>query len=153
MPYSVVGCCEIDKDSPSLMSCVSKVTWSTVDLACRKPSCFCTSNGSMHWIAFDTNTEDLEGETVRHRAITLWVPNGLFGLGIATTSALLQILRILSWRMQEVKKPHSQDVRADPAWGINSGKIEFNHRDFSGSRWLRALQISSSLKGPEVLSP
>ena len=55
--------------------------------------------------------------------------------------------------MQEVKKPHSQDVRADPAWSINSGKIEFNPRDFSGSRWLRALESSSGLKGPEVLSP
>ena len=52
--------------------------------------------------------------------------------------------------MQEVKKPHSQDVRADPAWSINSGKIEFNPRDFHGSRWLRALESSSGLKRPEV---
>ena len=32
-------------------------------------------------------------------------------------------------------------------------EIEANPRDFPGSRWLRALESSSGLKRPEVLSP
>jgi len=42
-------------------------------------------------------------------------PKGFSGLGIATISALLRILRILGWRMQEVRKLHNQDLRGDPA--------------------------------------
>jgi len=50
-------------------------------------------------------------------------PNGFSGLGKATTSALLQIFGILSWRMQEVRKSQNQDLRADMAWSINSRKM------------------------------
>jgi len=47
VPYSVVGCCEVDNTAPalflaknlSLMSCVSRVTWSTVHLPCRMSAC------------------------------------------------------------------------------------------------------------------
>jgi len=34
-------------ENPSSMSCVSRVTWSTVDLPCQKPACSRGSNGSM----------------------------------------------------------------------------------------------------------
>jgi len=33
--------------------------------------------------------------------------------------------------MQEMKKSQNQDLRADPAWSINSGKMEFNPGDFA----------------------
>ena len=86
---------------------------------------------------FDTSVDeclqDFKGDTQqRYRTIVLWVPNGFSGLGIATTSALLQIFGILSWRMQELRKSQSQDLRADPAWSINSGKMESNPGDFLG---------------------
>jgi len=45
----------------------------------------------------------------------------------------------VSWRKQEVKKLHNKDLRADPAWGLNSGQIESNPGYFPGSRWLRAV--------------
>jgi len=68
-------------------------------------------------------------------------------------NALLQILEILSWGMQEVTDPHHQDLRADSAWSTNSGKIESRPVDFSGFRWLRAAAIFTALKGPEILYP
>jgi len=36
--------------------------------------------------------------------------------------------------MQQVMKSHSLDLRADPAWIINSGKIKSSPGDFPGSR-------------------
>jgi len=79
-------------------------------------------------------------------------PNGLLGLGTVTTSALPQILGILNWRMQEVKKPLKQVLRADPAWSVNSGKIETNPGDIPNPKCLRALAIFSGVKGLEILS-
>jgi len=79
--------------------------------------------------------------------------NGLFGLWIATTSALLQILGILTWRMQQVKKKHFQNFRADLAWSLNSRKIESNSGDFFAFTWLRALATSSGVKGPDMRCP
>jgi len=58
---------------------------------------------------------------------------------------------ILCWRMQEVRKLQDQDLRADPAWSMNSGKMESNPRDFPGFRCLRAAASSSGLKGSEML--
>ena len=46
------------------------------------------------------------------------------GFGIATTSALLQILKILSQRKQEESKSRNQDFKAAPAWSISSGQME-----------------------------
>ena len=74
-------------------------------------------------------------------------------LGIATTSALLQIFGILSWRMEEVRKSQNQDFRADPAWSINSGKMESNPGDVPGVRRLKAATNSSGLKGSEIMWP
>jgi len=68
----------------------------------------------------------------------------------ATISALLTIFGILSWRMQEAMKSQNQDLRADPAWSISSGKMESRPGDFPGLRRLRAAASSSSLKGTET---
>ena len=110
------------------------------------------------WVddCFDTSIEesleDFKRDTQqRYRTIALWVPNGFSGLGIVTTSALFQIFEILSWHMQVLRKSQNQDLRADPAWSINSGKMESNPRDFPGFRPLRAAANSSSLKGSEIL--
>ena len=55
--------------------------------------------------------------------------------------------------MQEVRKSQNQDLKADPAWTINSGKMESNPRDFPGLRRLRAAASPSGTEEPEVLSP
>jgi len=39
--------------------------------------------------------------------------------------------------MQKVRKLHNQDLRAEPAWRTNSGKIEYKPEEFPGSRFLR----------------
>ena len=71
----------------------------------------------------DESLEDFKGDTQqRYMTIALRVPQWLLWLKIATTSALLQIFGILSWRMQELNKSQNQDLRADPAWSTNSGK-------------------------------
>ena len=43
---------------------------------------------------------------------------------IATTSALLQILEILSRRKQKERKSRNQDFEAVPAWSISSGQMK-----------------------------
>jgi len=45
----------------------------------------------------------------------------------------------------------NQDLRADPAWSMNSAKKDSNPRDFAGFRRLRAAANSSGLKGSEIL--
>jgi len=53
--------------------------------------------------------------------------------------------------MQELRKLQNQYFRADPAWSINSGKMESNPGDFLGFRRLKAAANSSGLKGSEIL--
>jgi len=53
--------------------------------------------------------------------------------------------------MQEVRKPQNQDLRAEPAWSINCGKMESNPGDFPGFRRLRAAANSSGLKVSGIL--
>jgi len=79
--------------------------------------------------------------------------NGFSGSEIVTISAYLQIFRILSWYMQEVRKSQNQDLRADPVWSTNSEKVESNPRDFPVFRHLWAAASSSGLKGSEILWP
>jgi len=80
-------------------------------------------------------------------------PSGFSGLGIATNSALLQIFGILSWPMQELRKSQNQDLRVDPAWSMNSGKMESNPGDFPGFRRLKAAATFSGLEGSDILWP
>jgi len=53
--------------------------------------------------------------------------------------------------MQELRKSQNQDLRADPVWSINSGKMESNPGDFPGFKCLRAAESSYGLKGSEIL--
>ena len=55
--------------------------------------------------------------------------------------------------MQEVRKSQNQDLRADLAWSINSGKMESNPRDFPGFRRLTAAARSSGLNVSQILWP
>ena len=78
--------------------------------------------------------------------VVLRVSKWLSGWVIANISALLQIFGILNRRMQEVRKSQNQDLRADLEWSINFRKMEFNPRDFTGFKRLRAAANSSGLK-------
>jgi len=53
--------------------------------------------------------------------------------------------------MQELRKSQNQDLIADSAWSINSGKMESNPGDFPVFRRLKAAASSSGLKGSEIL--
>jgi len=53
--------------------------------------------------------------------------------------------------MQELRKSQNQDLRADPPWSMNSGKMESDPGDFPGFRRLRAAARSSGVKGSEIL--
>ena len=55
--------------------------------------------------------------------------------------------------MQELRKSQNQDLRADPAWSLNSWKMQSNTGDFPGFRRLKEAGSSSGLEGSEVLSP
>jgi len=70
-----------------------------------------------------------------------------------TISALLEILGILNWRMQEVRTLQNKDLRVNPAWSKNSRKTEFRPRDFPGFRHLRAAGSSSGLQMPKIHFP
>ena len=134
----------------SSMSCISEVTWPTVNLPCWKPDCSLPLGGLFN-TSVDESLEDLEGDTQkRYRAIALWVPSGFSNFGIETSSALFQIFVILSWHKQEVRKSQNQDLRADLVWSINSGKMESRLEDFPSFRRLRAAASFSGLEGPEI---
>jgi len=53
--------------------------------------------------------------------------------------------------MQELRKSQNQDLRADPAWCMNSANMESNPGDFPGFRRLRAAESSYGLKCSEIL--
>jgi len=53
--------------------------------------------------------------------------------------------------MQELRKSQNQDLRTDPAWSINSGKMESNPGYIPGFERLRAAANYSGLKGSEIL--
>jgi len=55
--------------------------------------------------------------------------------------------------MQEIRELQNQDLRADPAWSINSGKMESSPGDFPGFRRLWEAASSAGLKGSEILWP
>ena len=77
---------------------------------------------------------------------------GFAGFGIATTSALLQILGILSRRKQEERKSHNQDFKAAPAWSISSEQMESGPRVLPGFKCWRAAVNSLCEKVPEIFT-
>ena len=77
---------------------------------------------------------------------------GFDGLGIATTSALLQTFEILSWRKQEEKKPRNQNFKAGPAWIKSSKQIELGAGALRGFKWWRAAANSFGEKFPETFT-
>ena len=85
----------------SLMSCVSRVTWSTVELPCQKLTCSQGSNGLISWLGRHERRWVSRGFYRWHTAgiwddNSLGPPNGFSHLGIATSSVLIQIFGILS---------------------------------------------------------
>ena len=77
---------------------------------------------------------------------------GFPGLGIATTSAPLQILGILSWRKQEERKSRNQDFKAAPAWSISSEQMESGPEALSGFKCWRAAANSLCEKLSEIFT-
>jgi len=90
MPYSVVGCCEIDKHSSGLLSrkAILDVLCQQGDLIYSRPRVSKTHLLLQEqWVDdwFDTSADesldDLEEDTQkRYRVIALWVPQWLFQL-------------------------------------------------------------------------
>ena len=74
------------------------------------------------------------------------------GFGIATTSALLQILAILSRRKQEERKSRNQNFKAAPAWSISSGQMESGPAALPGFKCWRAAVNSLCEKLSEIFT-
>ena len=90
-----------------------------------------------------------------HKAKMLGVvrsSTGFFGFGIATTSALPQILGNLNRCNQEERKSHNQDFRAAPAWGISSGKIQSAPGALPCYNYRRATVNSPYVKFSEIFT-
>ena len=77
---------------------------------------------------------------------------GFAGLGIATTSALLQILRILIWHKQEERKSCNQDFKAALAWSISSEPMESGPGALPGFKSYRAAANSLCEKLSEIFT-
>ena len=77
---------------------------------------------------------------------------GFVGLGIMTTSALLQILGVLSQCKQEERKSHNQDFKAAPAWSISSGQMESGPGALPGFKCWRAAANSLCEKFSEIFT-
>ena len=77
---------------------------------------------------------------------------GFAGFGIATTSALLQILKILRRRKQEERKLRHQDFKAAPAWSISSEQMESGPGALSGFKRWRAAANSLCEKLSEIFT-
>ena len=74
------------------------------------------------------------------------------GFGIGTTSALLQILGILSQRKQEERKSRNQNFKAAPAWSINSGQMKSGLGALPGFKCWRAAVNSLCEKLSEIFT-
>jgi len=122
----------------------------------RKPICSCGSNGSMidSIQAQMSLSRNLKGTYSRDMGQQLFgSPSAFSDLGIKIISALLQIFRIFSWRMQELKEIAKTRFESRPGVEYNSGKMESSPGNFPGFRRLRAAARSSGLRGSEILWP
>ena len=77
---------------------------------------------------------------------------GFLGFGIATTSALLQILKILSQHKQEKRKSCNQDFKAALAWSISSEQMESGPEALPGFKFWRAAANSLCEKLSEIFT-
>ena len=158
MPDCVVSSWQIDKHRTSLLLglkriliVLSKQNSLIYSLPSpSEPSLFPKEN----WVSNRLNTsvyEPLEGGSCRGHKSRRWdnsfgSSTGFLGLGIATTSALLETFGILRCSKQGERKPHNQDFSAAPAWVISSGQIEPEPGAFPGFRYLRAAANSLEVK-------
>ena len=119
------------------------VSRTTVNFPRRNPACSLGSIGSINGSTqgVDNPLQDLVRDTEqRYRSIILLVPTGFAGFGITITSALLQILGILSRHKQEERKSLNQDFKAAPAWSINSEQMESGPGVLPGFKcWMAAV--------------
>ena len=90
--------------------------------------------------------------TFLYQEIIFGSPTGFPGFGIATTSALLQILKILSWRKQEERKSCNQDFKEAPAWSISSEQMESGPGALLGFKCWRAAANSLCEKLSEIFT-
>ena len=121
VPHSVICSCQVQKHHPHFlvvlkvasMSCVSSVTWSTVDPPRRKPACSRGScgltTGSMRLcinlsrILNGTQSSEMDLYDLGSCA-------SLFRFGRATTVARRQVFGSLDLRKHDVKNEHSHAV-------------------------------------------
>jgi len=95
----------------------------------------------------DESLEDFKGDTQqRYRTIALWIPNGVSGLGIATTSAHSPDLWNFELAHAGVSKSQNQDLRARPGVAYELCEDGVHSRRLS---WLQASEGSSKLFRPE----
>ena len=98
----------------------------------------------------DKTLENLERDAQqRDGSIALWTPGDSFGLRIATTSTLIQILGTLRLHNQEDRNSNNHDFISKPAWSINSGKMESGPAAFPGFWCWRTDMSSSMVKSSE----
>ena len=76
----------------------------------------------------------------------------LKGVGIATTSALLQTFGILSWPKKGERKPRSQNFKPGPVWIKSSGQVESGSGALPGFKWRRTTANSLGEKFPKVFT-
>ena len=77
---------------------------------------------------------------------------GFVGFGIATTSALLQILGILSRHKQEERKSRNQEFKAATAWSISHEQMESGPGALPGFKCWRAVANSLREKLSEIFT-
>ena len=149
VPDSVIGSCQVDKDSTGLLfrfECILNALREQSDLI------HCGSSASktrlFPWeqrvnkrfgAGVDKSLENLVRNTEQgDRTIAPWSSTGFEGFGTAATSALLQILGILRWCRQEDRKPRSQDFKPAPALIISCGQMESGPGALPGFKCWRA---------------
>ena len=84
--------------------------------------------------------------------VTLCILYRYEGLGIATTSALLETFGILSWQKQEERKPRNQNFKPGPAWIKSSGQIEPGPGALPGFKRWRTAQNSRGEKSLKIFT-
>ena len=99
----------------------------------------------------DQSLKDLVRDSEQSDAtVALWVSTGFEGLGIATTSALLQIFRILSRRKQKKKKLRNQNFKQRLAWIKSYGQIKSGPEALPGGQQQMRMEGSSKFSWRKI---